>query len=328
MPQAPATNATTTYAAIEVLSAPVVDGRCARVSVASSELHVPQRYTDIQRSHDERATKHVRVNVPETGAFADRSDPPMRGAPIKPGAVTTHQDWPITAFPDSQVNRPRSPRDERNHCWFVALTGDPQGPVTTVKAKIIDVGVACLRSAQNRNRRAFCISRTPMCSGLLLSRKHRRVVRDSIAGGTALAFPVQQAQGDQTVQQIPTAEVREQFQLHRRQQHLTGQTRNDLQNVRRIELIKVPSLCFGPAFSPWREHMSRKRRANRGGSRSSFTIGLTLSRIFAVMAREYWASRFRAASVRWSARLEVRDRSGLPPKPSRHVCWASSAVLA
>ena len=144
MPQAPATNATTTYAAIEVLSAPVVDGRCARVSVASSELHVPQRYTDIQRSHDERATKHVRVNVPEARAFADRSDPAVRGAPIEPGAVTTHQDWPIASLVDSQVNRPGSSWDERNHRWFVALTDDPQRPVTAVEAKIIDVGVACL----------------------------------------------------------------------------------------------------------------------------------------------------------------------------------------
>ena len=40
----------------------------ARVSVASSRLHVPQRNTGIERSHHERATKHVRVNVPETRA--------------------------------------------------------------------------------------------------------------------------------------------------------------------------------------------------------------------------------------------------------------------
>ena len=49
--------------AVEVLSASVVDGGCVGVGVTGSELHVTQRDTGIDRSHDERATKQARVDV-------------------------------------------------------------------------------------------------------------------------------------------------------------------------------------------------------------------------------------------------------------------------
>ena len=129
---------------VEVLASPVIDRCRAGVGVAGGKLDVPQRNTGIKRSHTERSTKHVRVHVPETGAFADRSDPPMRSTPIKPGTVTTHQDWPITALTDSQIDGPCGTRDERDHRRLVALADDPQCPVTAVEAKIIDVRVACL----------------------------------------------------------------------------------------------------------------------------------------------------------------------------------------
>ena len=110
---------------IEVLSSSVVDRGCARVGMTGSELHVTQRDTGIEGGHDERATKHVRVDVSEAGAFADRSDPPVRGAPIESGTITAYQDWSITPFADGQVNGPRGSRDERDYGWFVALADDP-----------------------------------------------------------------------------------------------------------------------------------------------------------------------------------------------------------
>ena len=81
---------------------------------------------------------------PRPARFADRSDPPVRSAPIESGTVASHQDWLVTAFADGQVNGPGGSRDERDHRRLVALTGDPKGPVTAVEAKIINVGVACL----------------------------------------------------------------------------------------------------------------------------------------------------------------------------------------
>ena len=129
--------------AVEVLASSVIDRGRAGVGVAGGELHVTQRNTGIERRHDERSTKHVGVDVTEACAFADRSDPPVRGTPVESGAVTTRQDWSITPFTDGQVNGPGGTRDERDHRRLVALTDDPQRPVTSVKAKIIDVRVAC-----------------------------------------------------------------------------------------------------------------------------------------------------------------------------------------
>ena len=108
--------------AVEVLAPSVVDGRCARVSVASSELHVTQRNTGIKRSHDERATKHVRVDVSETGSFADRSDPPVRSTPVESGAVTSYQDWSLAAFADGQVHGPGGSWDEEESLLVCCLS--------------------------------------------------------------------------------------------------------------------------------------------------------------------------------------------------------------
>ena len=57
--------------AIEVLAAPVVDRGRARVGMASSDLHVPQRHTGIERRHDERGAQHVRMHRSEPGTLAD-----------------------------------------------------------------------------------------------------------------------------------------------------------------------------------------------------------------------------------------------------------------
>jgi hypothetical protein len=48
--------------AIEVLASMVVDGRCARISMARCGLDVAQRNASIKRRHDEGCPKHVRVD--------------------------------------------------------------------------------------------------------------------------------------------------------------------------------------------------------------------------------------------------------------------------
>ena len=57
---------------------------------------------------------------------------------------------------DGQVNRSGSSWDERDYGWFVALAGDRQGPVTAVKAKIIEVGVACLADPEPVHAKQDC----------------------------------------------------------------------------------------------------------------------------------------------------------------------------
>ena len=100
--------------AIEVLASSVIDRCRAGSAWRAASCKSRQRNTGIERSHDERSTKHVEVDVTETGVFADRSHPPVRSTPIETGTVTTHQDWSIASLTDGQVNRPGGSWDERD----------------------------------------------------------------------------------------------------------------------------------------------------------------------------------------------------------------------
>ena len=108
--------------AVEVLAGSVVDGGCAVVGVVGGELHVTQRNPGVEGGHDERATKHVRVDVSETGSFADRSDPPVRSTPVESGAVTSYQDWSLAAFADGQVHGPGGSWDEEESLLVCCLS--------------------------------------------------------------------------------------------------------------------------------------------------------------------------------------------------------------
>ena len=134
--------------AVEVLASSVIDRCRAGVGVAGGELHVTQRNTGIERGHTESSTKHVGVDVSEACVFADRSDPPVRGAPVESGTFTTYQDWSIASFSDGQVDVPGGSSDERDHRRLVAFADDAQCPVASVEAKVIDVGVACFADAK------------------------------------------------------------------------------------------------------------------------------------------------------------------------------------
>ena len=112
--------------AIEVLAAPVVDRRRARVGVPGGELHIPQRHAGVEGGHDERGPQHVRVHRAEPGALADGPNPAVRGAPVEAFAVTAAQDRAFAAFADGQVDGSRCSRDERDGGGLVALAEDAQ----------------------------------------------------------------------------------------------------------------------------------------------------------------------------------------------------------
>ena len=90
--------------AVEVLASPVVDGCGAWVGVAGSDLDVAQRDTGVERSHDERRSEHVRVDVAKPGTLTDRTHPPVRGAPVEALPIATVQDRAVVAFTDGQID--------------------------------------------------------------------------------------------------------------------------------------------------------------------------------------------------------------------------------
>lgn len=110
-------------------------------------LHVAQRHSGVEGGHDERGTQHVRVNVSEPGALADRPDP-VRRAPVESLPVPAPQDRTFMAFADSQVDRARCARHERDHGRLGALAGDPKDPIAALDGQVLDVGLARLADPQ------------------------------------------------------------------------------------------------------------------------------------------------------------------------------------
>ena len=82
------------------------------------------------------------MNVAESGSFADRAHPAVRGSPVEALPVASAQDRPIVAFTDREINRPSGPRSQRDRRRLVARAEDPQGAVSSLEPEIFHVGGA------------------------------------------------------------------------------------------------------------------------------------------------------------------------------------------
>ncbi len=121
--------------AVEVLPSPVVDGGRAGIGVAVEVLHVAQRDARIETAMM-NAAEHVRENGTRSRALADGADPAVSGASVEALSVAAAKDRPIATFPDSQVDRASSPRDEGDRRRPVALAHDAQRAVAAFEAEI------------------------------------------------------------------------------------------------------------------------------------------------------------------------------------------------
>lgn len=92
--------------------------------------------------------KHVRMNVSETGTFADRSDPSMRSATVETLSIMTEQNWSLAPFADCEIDSAGRAWHERNHRRLAALADDPQRAMPTIEAEITNVGFARLAHPQ------------------------------------------------------------------------------------------------------------------------------------------------------------------------------------
>ncbi len=107
--------------AVEVLASPVVDRCGAGIRVACGGLDVTQGNAGVEGSHDERSPEHVRVHRPETGSFADRPDPTMRGPTVRALTVAAAKDRSVVSFSDGEVDCSGGAGHERDECGLVAL---------------------------------------------------------------------------------------------------------------------------------------------------------------------------------------------------------------
>jgi hypothetical protein len=60
--------------------------------------------------------------------------------PVQSLAIGGQEDRPFAALTDGQVDRPRSPRRERDGDDLAAFAGDDQRPVAALDAERLDVG--------------------------------------------------------------------------------------------------------------------------------------------------------------------------------------------
>ena len=157
--------------AVEVLASPVVDGRGAGVGVAGCDLDVTQRDAGVERGHDERRRAACGDGRPESGVFADRDDPSVRGASIETLSVGASQDGAVVRSPMARsmvravrgtsgmragllplptMRRVRCPRSKARSSMLVAhasLTRSPFSPSSTANA----AWSRSNRSAVNKN---------------------------------------------------------------------------------------------------------------------------------------------------------------------------------
>ena len=100
------------------------------------------------------AAEHVRVNGTRSRALADGADPAVSGASVEALFVAAAKDRPIATFPDSQVDRASSPRDEGDRRRLVAHAHDAQRAVAAFEAEIPRCWWRTLRSLAVRSARA------------------------------------------------------------------------------------------------------------------------------------------------------------------------------
>jgi hypothetical protein len=69
----------------------------------------------------------------------------MRSSPIESLAVRASKHRSLVTFSNSEIDRPRSSRDERDNRGLVALPKNVQRAVTPFETQILDVGSAGFR---------------------------------------------------------------------------------------------------------------------------------------------------------------------------------------
>src|SRR4051812_46056139 len=88
------------------------------------------------------------VHGAQPGSLDDGSHPSMSGAAAEALAAVSAGDGAFVAFTHGEVDRTASPPHQRDMRWLVALAEDAQRAVSSLEAKILDVGPARLRHAQ------------------------------------------------------------------------------------------------------------------------------------------------------------------------------------
>src|SRR5579863_1332588 len=129
---------------VEVLTVPVVYSRCPRIGVSGCNLDIAQRNTGVERGHDEPSPQHVGVDSPKAGPLADRAHPTVGGPAVETRAVSSAQDRSFRSLANSEVNRSRRARHERDDSRLVAFPNDAKGSVSAIEAEIFDVRPARL----------------------------------------------------------------------------------------------------------------------------------------------------------------------------------------
>jgi hypothetical protein len=84
----------------------------------------------------------------QPGASGDAANDPPGTVPVQPLPGGGQENRALAAFADRQVDRPRSPRRERDHGLLAALTDDRQGAVPALHAQRLDVRADSFRHPQ------------------------------------------------------------------------------------------------------------------------------------------------------------------------------------
>jgi hypothetical protein len=117
--------------------------------VGSGFLHVSQGHASVQGGGDECMPQRMRPDVlGDPRPLGYPADDPPGAVPVQPPPVRRKEDRSLASIADSQIDRPRSARRQRDRDDLAALTGNDQGPVPAFQAQGLDIGAGGLGDAQ------------------------------------------------------------------------------------------------------------------------------------------------------------------------------------
>jgi hypothetical protein len=135
--------------AVEGDSGSVVAHGGTGIGMAGGFLHIAQRNPSVQRSGDECVPEGVGAHaLGDPRPSGDAAHDPSGRVSIDPPPVDSHEDRPVAAFADRQIDGPGRPGRHGDDYDLAALTHNGERAVAALEPEVSDVGAGGFEDPQ------------------------------------------------------------------------------------------------------------------------------------------------------------------------------------